>query len=227
MKGKWKEIEVVVIGGGPAGMMAAISAAKAGNQVKLLEKNCSLGRKLLITGKGRCNITSSLEMNEFIENTPGNGRFLYSCFQQFTNQDIIRMLKENGLEVKQERGNRIFPVTDKAQSVLDCFEKELKKHHVAVKTNTQVAQICTRLDENVQKVVGVRCISGEKINADKIVLATGGKSYPRNRFYWRWLSFGWRVGTYDYPATRVDCAIRSGQEIVPKNDGIVLEECEN
>lgn len=220
-------MKVIVIGGGPAGMMAAISAAKAGNQVTLLEKNRSLGRKLLITGKGRCNITSSLEMNEFIENTPGNGRFLYSCFQQFTNQDIIQMLQENGLEVKQERGNRIFPVTDKAQSVLECFEKELKKHHVTVKLNTQVAQICTRLDENVQKVVGVRCISSEKINADKIVLATGGKSYPRDWLHGRWLSFGWRVGTYAYSATCIDCAIRSRQEIVQKNDGIVFEKCKN
>lgn len=202
-------MKVIVIGGGPAGMMAAISAAKAGNHVTLLEKNSSLGRKLLITGKGRCNITSSLEMKDFIENTPGNGRFLYSCFEQFTNQDIIRMLKENGLEVKQERGNRIFPVTDKAQSVLACFEKELEKHHVTVKLNTQVAQICTRLEQNVQKVVGVRCISGEKINADKIVLATGGKSYPRDGLHGRWLSFGWRVGTYDYCTTCINRAIRS------------------
>ena len=93
-------MRVIVIGGGPAGMMAAITAAKLGNHVILLEKNYALGRKLLITGKGRCNITSSLEMSEFINNTPGNGKFLYSAFGQFTNQDIIEMLKNNGLEVK-------------------------------------------------------------------------------------------------------------------------------
>lgn len=120
-------MKVIVIGGGPAGMMSAISSAKNGNDVILLEKNDSLGRKLLITGKGRCNITSSLEMSEFINNTPGNGRFLFSAFQKFTNQDIIKMLKENGLEVKNERGNRIFPVTDKARKCFGVFYKGVKK----------------------------------------------------------------------------------------------------
>ena len=133
-------MKVIVIGGGPAGMMAAISSAQDGNEVILLEKMQSLGRKLLITGKGRCNVTSSLDMDEFIKNTPGNGMFLYSCYKQFTNQDIINFLKEEGLEVKEERGNRIFPVTDKSLDVLKCFSK--------------------------------------KIKADKIILATGGKSYP-------------------------------------------------
>ena len=172
-------MKVIVIGGGPAGMMAAISAAKEKNEVILLEKNSSLGRKLLITGKGRCNITSSLPISEFINNIPGNGRFLYSAFEQFTNQDIIDLLKENGLEVKQERGNRIFPVTDKAQSVLDCFIKELRKKHIEVHTNIQVAQICIKMDSDGSKVDMVRCISGEEIKADKIILATGGKSYPK------------------------------------------------
>ncbi len=193
-------MKVVVIGGGPAGMMAAISAAKNGNKVILLEKNKSLGRKLLITGKGRCNITSSLEMSEFIQNTPGNGRFLYSSFEQFTNQDIINMLKENGLEVKRERGNRIFPITDKAESVLNCFEKELRRHQVEVKMNRQVTEICIVRDEKAQRVVGVRCISNEKITADKVILATGGKSYPRNWLYGRWLSTGGSARTYRYYA---------------------------
>ena len=117
-------MKVIVIGGGPAGMMAAISSAQDGNEVILLEKMQSLGRKLLITGKGRCNVTSSLDMDEFIKNTPGNGMFLYSCYKQFTNQDIINFLKEEGLEVKEERGNRIFPVTDKSLDVLKCFSKK-------------------------------------------------------------------------------------------------------
>ncbi len=173
-------MKVVVIGGGPAGMMAAIRAAKEGNSVILLEKNQSLGRKLLITGKGRCNITSSLEMSEFIHNTPGNGRFLFSVFEQFTNQDIIQMLKKNGLEVKQERGNRVFPVTDKAQSVLDCFVKELKENHVLIKTNADVAQIDVKTENTERKVASISLKSnGEKIGADKVILATGGKSYPQ------------------------------------------------
>lgn len=172
-------MKVIVIGGGPAGIIAAITSAKAKNEVILLEKNSSLGRKLLITGKGRCNITSSLEMSEFIRNTPGNGKFLFSAFGQFTNQDIIQMLKENGLEVKKERGNRIFPVTDKAQSVLDCFVKELKKNCVKVKTNAEVIKINTKVDSEGLKIEGVSLKEGEILKADKVILATGGKSYPK------------------------------------------------
>ena len=107
-------------------MMAAITSAENENEVILLEKNKGLGKKLLITGKGRCNITSSLPMEDFIKNTPGNGMFLYSAYNKFTNQDIISFLKKQGLDVKEERGNRIFPVTDKSQDVLNCFEKKLK-----------------------------------------------------------------------------------------------------
>ena len=118
-------MKVIVIGGGPAGMMAAITAAESGDKVILIEKMESLGRKLLITGKGRCNITSSVDMNEFIKNTPGNGMFLYSAFSNFTNLDIIEFLKGEGLEVKEERGKRIFPVTDKSLDVLKCFTARL------------------------------------------------------------------------------------------------------
>ena len=164
----------IVMGGGPAGMMAAITAAKKGNQIILLEKNKSLGKKLLITGKGRCNITSSLEMNEFINNTPGNGKFLYSCFQNFTNIDIIKMMEENGLQVKNERGNRIFPVTDKAEDVLNVFIKELKKAKVQIRTDAKVDKILVK--EN--QVVGVQINSKEILDCDKVILATGGKSYP-------------------------------------------------
>ena len=99
---------VIVVGGGPAGMMAAITAAENGNEVIIIEKMPSFGRKLLITGKGRCNITSSLYMSEFIKNTPGNGKFLYSAFQNYTNKDIIEFLKRQGLEVKEERGIEFF-----------------------------------------------------------------------------------------------------------------------
>ncbi len=158
-------------------MMAAITAKQNGHQVILLEKMKSLGRKLLITGKGRCNITSSLGMEEFIKNTPGNGRFLYSCYQNYTNQDIIQFLKEQGLKVKEERGNRIFPITDKSQDVLNCFTKKLKELDVEIRYNTQVTKILVEQEENSSKVIGVETNYG-KIEADKIVLATGGKSYP-------------------------------------------------
>ena len=123
------------------GMMAAICAKQNGHQVILLEKMQSLGRKLLITGKGRCNITSSLDMEEFIKNTPGNGKFLYSCYKNYTNQDMIQFLKEQGLEVKEERGNRIFPVTNRSQDVLKCFTKKLKELEVEIQYDTEVTQI--------------------------------------------------------------------------------------
>lgn len=170
-------MKVIVIGGGPAGIMAAIQASKAGNQVILLEKMNAIGKKLLITGKGRCNITSSLPIEEFIQNVLGNGMFLYSSFFQFTNQDIINLLEKEGLQVKEERGHRIFPVTDKAQDVLNVFNKLLKQVKVTVQTNTKVENIIVKQG----KVTGVLClVSGKKqtFEADKVILATGGKSYP-------------------------------------------------
>lgn len=170
-------MKVIIIGGGPAGMISAISSARNGNKVILLEKNKSLGKKLLITGKGRCNITSSLDINDFIKNIPGNGKFLYSSFQNFTNTDIINLIESNGIKVKNERGNRVFPVTDKAQDVLNCFIKEIKKYkNIEIRYNSQVKEIL--LKELNSEVYGVKLISGEKIEADKIILATGGKSYP-------------------------------------------------
>lgn len=170
-------MKILVIGGGPAGMMAAIAAKTKDNQVILIEKMKSLGRKLLITGKGRCNITSSLPIEDFIKNTPGNGKFLYSCYQQYTNKDIIKFLKEEGLEVKEERGNRIFPITDHSQDVLKCFTKKLKQKQVEVKYETRLESIIIENKNDEPCVVGVQTNKG-KILADKIILATGGKSYP-------------------------------------------------
>ena len=190
-------MKIIVIGGGPAGMMAAIEASQnKENKVIIIEKMKSLGRKLLITGKGRCNITSSLPIEDFIKNTPGNGRFLYSCYQQFTNEDIIKFLNKEGLQVKEERGNRIFPVTDHSQDVLKCFTKKLKENNVEVLYNTRVKEILVNEnyeeqakkinEENVKKskkqskkyeVIGIKT-ENETILADSVILATGGKSYP-------------------------------------------------
>ena len=168
-------MKTLIIGGGPAGMMAAISAAEENEEVVLIEKNSSLGRKLLITGKGRCNITSSIAIEDFIKNIPGNGRFLYSAFSNFSNQDIIDLMKKNGVEVKEERGNRIFPVTDKAQSVLDAFINEIRKHkNIKVMLNCKVKSIMQK--DGI--ATGAILESGEKVFSDKVILATGGKSYP-------------------------------------------------
>lgn len=173
-------MKTIIVGGGPAGMMSAISAAESSttnDEVIIVEKMNMLGKKLLITGKGRCNITSSLEMEDFIKNTPGNGMFLYSSFQQFTNRDIIHFLEEEGLKVKVERGNRVFPVTDKSIDVLNCFLKKLKELNVKILLNENVKRIIIEKVENKERVVGIET-NKRVINADKIILATGGKSYP-------------------------------------------------
>ena len=167
-------MKVVVIGGGPAGMMAAITSRENGNDVTIIEKNKQLGKKLLITGKGRCNITSSLDMEEFIKNTPGNGMFLYSAFQKYTNQDIIKFLEKQGLRVKEERGSRIFPVTDKSLDVLKCFESRIKELDIKLNFNEEAKELI--INEN-KEIIAVKT-SKREIKADKVILATGGKSYP-------------------------------------------------
>lgn len=173
---------VVVVGGGPAGMMAAIKASQEGNDVYLLEKNNKLGKKLLITGKGRCNITSSLDIKDFIANVPGNGKFLFSAFDNYTNLDIIEFLKKHGVSVKEERGNRMFPTSDRSLDVLNAFEKELKNQHVKIKFNAKVTKIEVEKNDEINKVKSVSYVdeNGEtkKLEADKIILATGGKTYP-------------------------------------------------
>ncbi len=166
-------MNVVVIGGGPAGMLASISSAQEGNKVILLEKNNILGKKILITGKGRCNITSSLEISDFINNVPGNGRFLYSAFENFNNTDIIELLKKEGVNVKEERGNRIFPVSDRAEDVRFALEKATRDAGVQVKLNTKVTGIEVE-NGSVKKVN----FEGGSVCTDKVILATGGKSYP-------------------------------------------------
>lgn len=165
-------MKVVIIGGGPAGMLAAISAKKEKNEVIIIEKMNGLGKKLLITGKGRCNITNSIDISEFIKNIPGNGKFLYSAFQNFNNEDIIKLLD---IPTKVERGNRVFPVSDKSLDVLNALIKKLEG--IKVITNCTAEEILV----NDNKVTGVKTSNCGVFNCDKLILATGGVSYPRNR----------------------------------------------
>ena len=213
-------MQVIIIGGGPAGMLAAISSARNGNKVTILEKMDMRGKKILVTGKGRCNITSSLPIDDFIKNIPGNGMFMYSSFSNFDNQDILNILKNEGVETKIERGNRIFPVSDKADDVRKALIRVVKKLGVNIILNAKVKEILMKEEEDFilkekeqkdislkkecdevknkkmdgdnntknniidkigKKVYGVRAIINgkeETILADKVILATGGKSYP-------------------------------------------------
>ena len=162
----------IVIGGGPAGMFAAITAAQRGCKVLLLEKNAGVGKKLLITGKGRCNVTNNCAAADVLVNVPRNPRFLYSALMAFPPERIISFFEENGCPLKTERGNRVFPVSDKAASILDCLKASLKRYSVTVKT------------ANVQHILvddgcacGVSTDQGE-IPAGWVILATGGMSYP-------------------------------------------------
>ena len=167
-----KDFDGIVIGGGPAGMFAAITAASQGQRVLLLERNDRLGRKLLITGKGRCNVTNDCSAQEVLQNTPRNGRFLYSAMTAFPPEKTKAFFEERGCALKTERGNRVFPVTDRASSILECLQSELRRQGVTVK-NARVSHILTDQDH----VSGVR-IQNETIPAGWVILATGGASYP-------------------------------------------------
>lgn len=162
----------IIIGGGPAGMFAAITAAKQGAKVLLLERNDRLGKKLLITGKGRCNVTNDCTAQEVLQNTPRNGRFLFSAMTAFPPEKTKAFFEETGCQLKTERGNRVFPVSDKAQSILDCLQKELRRSGVTVKTG-RVKEILTAQG----RVSGVRT-QNETFASKWVILATGGASYP-------------------------------------------------
>ena len=185
--------KVIVIGGGPAGMFAAYFAAKNGHKVTLLEQNEKLGKKLYITGKGRCNITNASDMETLFANVCSNEKFLYSAFYSYTNEQVIDFFESYGLRTKVERGNRVFPVSDHSSDVIATLAKALKDVKVEVKLYTKVTKLLTEvyLDENGEQVLaekksgalkqvvkGVELDDGTKIMTDAIVLATGGISYP-------------------------------------------------
>ena len=164
---------VVVIGGGAAGLMAAVIAGREGAKVTLLEKMNYVGKKMGITGKGRCNITNACDMSDFIKNTPGNGKFLYGAYERFTNEDLLQLLHDAGLETKVERGGRVFPASDSALDVRNIFMKLMKHYGVDVHLEEPVKKLL--IDDGV--VTGV-VTDKETYRADAVVIATGGKSYP-------------------------------------------------
>ena len=179
--------KVIVIGGGPAGMFAAYFAAKNGHKVTLLEQNEKLGKKLYITGKGRCNITNASDMEELFKNVCSNPKFLYSAFYSYTNDQVVEFFESFGLQTKVERGNRVFPMSDHSSDVIATLTKALKSVGVEVRLYTKVKEIFTNTSANAEneagvenyepQVAGVLLTDGTKIDADSVILATGGVSY--------------------------------------------------
>ncbi|MCH5343165.1 MAG: NAD(P)/FAD-dependent oxidoreductase [Acetatifactor sp.] len=183
---------VIVIGGGAAGMMAAIAAADAGNEVLLLEKNEKLGKKLFITGKGRCNVTNAADMDGFFASVCTNSKFLYSAFYQFDNRAVMELLEKAGCPLKIERGERVFPVSDHSSDIIAALQREVKRRSVEVRLHTEVKELLTRPlppQETVQDeasaqkgyqtvCTGVRLAGGQTIESDRCIVCTGGISYP-------------------------------------------------
>ncbi|HKM05207.1 MAG TPA: NAD(P)/FAD-dependent oxidoreductase [Lachnospiraceae bacterium] len=165
--------KVIIVGGGAAGMMAAIAAAENGHQVKLIEKNDKLGKKIYITGKGRCNVTNACEMEDFFNSVVSNPKFLYSACYTFDNSAVIRMLEENGCNIKIERGDRAFPVSDHASDVIKALQKKMDTHHVKVYLKTKVKEV---LVEN-HIVIGVLLEDKTTLFSDSVIITTGGLSY--------------------------------------------------
>lgn len=166
--------KVIVVGGGAAGMIASIKAAERGNEVILIEKNEKLGKKVFITGKGRCNVTTNKDIEEIINNIVGNGSFMYSALYTFSNLDLMKMIEDKGVKLKVERGDRVFPMSDKSSDIIKCFEKYIAENNVKVIFNKSVIDIIS--ENNI--VRGVRDKDGDVYYGDSVILATGGKSYP-------------------------------------------------
>lgn len=214
--------KVIIVGGGAGGLMAAVHAAELGAEVTVLEKNSRLGKKLLITGKGRCNVTNTAEINEFIANIPGNGRFLYSVFNKYFNWDVRSFFEENDVPLKEERGGRIFPVSDKALDIVLCFERVLRKYAVAVKFDENVVELMTEAG----RITGVKTEKGNIYTADAVILATGGAAYPGTGSNGDGAKLAAAVGHKIVPLEPALVPLVTEDEWVPELQGLSLRNVE-
>lgn len=167
----------LIIGGGAAGMFAAVAAAENGNEVHLFEKNEKLGKKIYITGKGRCNLTNACDIDKLFESVCTNRKFLFSAFYGYTNQDVIDFFETHGMKTKTERGERVFPLSDKSADVIDTLRNAMRKAGVQVHLNAEVKTLLTETVEEETRIVGVVLADGRKIKGDAVLIATGGYSY--------------------------------------------------
>ena len=210
--------KIIVIGGGAAGIMSAIRAAEGGANVILFEKMPKIGRKLRITGKGRCNLTNSADVAEIVKNIPGNGKFLFSALKKFSPADTVNFFENLGVKTKIERGGRVFPQSDDANEVIDALIKKLAILGVEVKTNSPVTDI---LAEN-KKIVGVKV--GEKIfKADFVILATGGASYPATGSTGDGFKFARRLGHTITPILPALVPLETEEDFVKDLQGLSLK----
>ncbi len=165
--------KVIIIGGGAAGLMSAVAAISNNSEVTIYEGNEKLGKKMYITGKGRCNLTNACDISEYFDNIVSNDKFLYSALYSFTNDDVIKFFEDNGCPIKIERGNRAFPVSDKSSDIIKTLEKYLRSSGVNIVLNTKVKSVITK----EEKVSGVKLDAGNVDRCDRLIIATGGKSY--------------------------------------------------
>ena len=217
-------MKVAVIGGGPAGMMAALAAAESGVEVTLFEKNEKLGKKLYISGKGRCNITNDCSAAEFFANVVSNPRFLYSAISKFSPQDTIEFCRSRGLEVKTERGNRVFPFSDKSSDVIKLFAEELRKQGVLVRLNADIQNIVYQ--ENAFLLTTITDV----VSFDKVIVATGGLSYSTTGStgdgYKIAKAFGHNVVALKPALCRILCkGVQSLEGLSLRNVQVSLKDC--
>jgi hypothetical protein len=214
--------DVIIVGGGPAGLMAGVAAGSRGVRTLLVDKGDRLGRKLAISGGGRCNVTNNKELDELIRNIPGNGRFLYSALSRFSNRDIIRFFEDLGITLKEEDNGRMFPVSDKAKTVVDALVGQVRKNGVEIMVNAPVDRVLYDGD----RAVGVRLKSGRALSSRCVVVASGGKSVPRTGSTGDGYAWAREAGHTITPLYPTEVPITSGDSFIRSRElqGLALRD---
>lgn len=211
--------KVIIIGGGPAGMLAGVYAAQKGNEVHIFEKNEKLGKKLYITGKGRCNVTNACDTEELFSAMMRNGKFLYSAFYTYNNHDVMEFFEKAGVPLKTERGNRVFPVSDHSSDIIRALERELKKAGAQVHLHSEVKRILTEDG----RAAGVELSDGHKIPAEDVIVATGGLSYPSTGSTGDGYRFAKETGHQITDLKPSLVPLKTKEEYIPRLQGLSLK----